>query len=167
MKKLFLFLIMAFTLGFLSCNLGDGYSENTPSIFFNNPAKLNSDSLLYFKNTSDINIVRIDSLHVGDTLKISVIMNAYYNQLTEFDYNVNDSTAIKTQIPDSLKGLFKSLNYKTGRFLFNNNYSLVVLPVDLIALKSSDSIAYTFGVYSDVTKITNMALIGLKTKIKP
>jgi hypothetical protein len=167
MKKIMLFATVVFTLTFVSCKLNDGYSEYTPEIVFYTPVILNSDSSVYLKSTSELGVVRLDSIHVGDTIRIKIGMNGYANQLTQFNYSVNDSTAIKTIFPDSAKTLFKSMNYKTREFNFNSNYAIVILPLDLVALKASDSIVYKFGVTSDVMKVPNADAISLKTKIKP
>lgn len=167
MKKNILFTILAFLFIFTSCKLDSGYNDTIPSIFFGSQAKLNSDSLLYLKSTSQYNVAGIDSIHVGDTVVIKVGMNAYFNQLSEFDFQVNDTSAVKTILSDSVKMLFKSMNENSKKYIFDDNYSYVIMPLKLVALKESDSIMYTFGVYSNVTKVSNYNDIGLKTKIKP
>lgn len=167
MKKRMLFAVLVVSLTLVSCKLDQGYSEYTPEIVFYTPVTLNSDSAVYLKSTSEYDVIRLDSIHVGDTVRIKIGMNGYANQLTQFTYMVNDTSAIKTIIPDSAKTLFKSMDFKTKKFMFNSNYAIVILPLDLVALKASDSIAYSFGVASSVTRVSNTAVIGLKTKIKP
>lgn len=167
MKKRMLFAVLVVSLALVSCKLDQGYSEYTPEIVFYTPVTLNSDSAVYLKSTSEYDVIRLDSIHVGDTVRIKIGMNGYANQLTQFTYMVNDTSAIKTIIPDSAKTLFKSMDFKTRKFMFNSNYAIVILPLDLVALKASDSIAYSFGVASSVTRVSSTAVIRLKTKIKP
>ncbi|MFV0471345.1 MAG: hypothetical protein ACK5L7_04845 [Paludibacteraceae bacterium] len=168
MKKFFLFLAFSLFLStFNSCKLNDGYSDYTPKIVLFNPAQLNSDSALYFKSTTNVRVGKIDSLHVGDTLRLKIGMDAYLNTLIQFDYSINDTAAFKAIIPDSIKSVFESMDYSKGKFLFDPRYSVVILPIDFIALKQSDSISCAFKVYSNAVKVSNEDAIGFVTKIKP
>lgn len=167
MKRNILFLLVVFTFVFSSCKMDDGYSEYSPILVFGNPVKLNSDSTLNLKDTYYSNVIRLDSIHVGDTVVLKVGMNAYYNQLLEFDFSVNDSSAIKAAMPDSLNYLFTSIDAKAGKYVYKSGYYAAILPLNLIAKKVSDSIEYKFNIYSDVTKVTNSSALVLRTKIKP
>lgn len=165
MKKIIVIIVALVLVTFISCKLDEGFSEFNPSIFLVNPVHLNSDSTLQLKAVN-LSAARIDSIHIGDTLHLLIGMDGINNALTNFEFTLNDTSAIKTSIPDSMKYVFKSLNFKTGKFQFNEKYSGVILPLNLVAVKKSDSIVYKFNVYSNVSRVSNVDEISFITKIK-
>lgn len=168
MKRQNFFMIAVLAALFISCNVKDGYNEYTPSISIEKEyATLNTKGQVQFKITSEALTFGFDSLHVGDTVGFNLIFNAYGNRLKEFDIVPSDSTAVKLIQPDSIDNyLLSTSDVKKGIYYPKEGIFGLYFPMKFVALKSKESLTYSFKVLSDATVVSNTSSMYIKFPIK-
>lgn len=166
MKSFVPILIVFMTVSLVSCDLGSD-ANYQPTITFLKKVKLNSDSTLEMGVTID-GYIKLDSLHVNDTVTILVIGNGYRNSLTNLNYTITDSTNIEVLIPDSIKNFFdESSDFISGKLVFNDQIGGIQLPFEFVAKKPAEKVKIHFQIWSDAVEVSNTSAIQLEFPIKP
>ncbi|MHB9055610.1 MAG: hypothetical protein ACYC2P_05585 [Paludibacteraceae bacterium] len=166
-KKFFIsVIVLVLILGFNSCKLGTE-SNYTPKLTLVTPAKINTDSTLRMSYTPEGNI-KLDSLHVNDTVTVTVIGEGISNSLTSFSYTVTDPADIQVMIPDSIqKYLDPSSDFANGNLFFPKNIVWMNLPFKFVAKQPKDKVKINFLLQSDAVNVSNQAGIQLEFPVKP
>lgn len=170
MKTRFFLIIPVLIITFFSCNL-DSSNNYTPQIIINRPFNQNGDSLKLFL-TDTGGELRLDTIHVGDTISISLILNAYSNNLTAFYLKQSSSTASEVILPDKeeMDSVFiTGSDYNSGKFLMKGDSPILFFPFKYIAKEISNEAKISFTVVSDakfdIGFGSNTATLAIKTPI--
>ena len=156
-----LLMIAAFT----ACNL-DNTANTTPTIAIYAPRI--GDSIVRMSYTDDMSALKVDSLHVGDTVSMMVVGDARANNLTEFHVVPSDTTAVKILIPDSIEYYVASGSIPAeGNFLMKPKTVLFYYPLNFIPRKPVDKMKFTFKVTSDAVSVPNQSAFEFSFPIKP
>ena len=171
--KIRVFLCFAFTLIILnSCNL-DTASSYTPAVYVNSAYNQHGDSMRFYL-TDTGGEIRMDSIFVGDTITIAVVLNAFGNNLTAF-YISQSTTANATIVlpkKEELDSIFVAgSDYNAGKFIMKGNSPLLYFPLKYIAKSVSADTKITFKAVSDAKFDfgfgSNSDIFTLRTPIKP
>ncbi len=168
MKRKFYFPVLIITLAVSlgSCRLGDD-SNYSPRITILNPALINTDSTIRMSYTNEGNI-KFDSLHVNDTVTISVIGEGYTNNLTGFSYDVTEPGDIDVIIPDSIKAYFEAnSDFVNGKLYFTPKIVWMNLPFKFVAKNPKNKVKINFLLESDAQKVSNEYGLQIEFPIKP
>lgn len=139
----------------VSCKLS-GESNTTPQIsFYSKPIVNGSDSLsIYYAGNDNYDYIT-DTISTGDAVTFKFILNAYYNNLVEFDIIRSDTTSSKIVLPDdsSMDAVFVKANsdYSQGKFVFIANQSYAYFPFTYLATAPSTSSIIRFYLKSDAS----------------
>ncbi len=168
MKTRFFLIFLVPIITFISCNLD---SSNTPQIIINRPFNQIGDSLKLFL-TDTGGEIRLDTIQVGDTISISLILNAYSNNLTAFYLKQSSTTASEVILPDKeeMDSVFiTNSDYNSGKFLMKGDSPILFFPFRYVAKQISNEAKISFTVVSDAKFDfgfgSNTATLAIKTPI--
>ena len=165
-KILIPILSIALIIGLNSCKLGSE-SNYSPKLTLLNPAVINTDSTLSMSYNSQGNI-KFDSLHVNDTVTVSVIGEGYTNSLTNFNFTVSEPGDIEVIIPDSIRNYFdSSSDFVNGKLVFTPKIVWMNIPFKFVAKKPKSKVKINFILKSDAQNVTNVSGVQLEFPIKP
>ncbi|MEZ7867112.1 MAG: hypothetical protein QMB37_06650 [Paludibacteraceae bacterium] len=165
-KLFFPVLLIALVVAMNSCKLGND-SNYSPRLTLMNPALINTDSTLRMSYTNEGNI-KFDSLHVNDTVTISVIGEGFTNNLTAFEYEVANPGDIEVIIPDSIKTFFESRSdFVKGTLYFTPKIVWMNIPFKFVAKKTSDKVKLNFLLESDAKNVSNLYGLQIEFPVKP
>ena len=140
MKK-YIFCAIAMVLFLLSACKTNEDPQSSPRIytshFTRNPATWTGKvDTLNVKIVSDVYVV--DTINVGDTIHVDILLNAVTNQLTGFTLDT-DTTYLKytiEQYKELLQAVTSDTDFANGKIFFKTGYSGASLPIFYIARKS-------------------------------
>ncbi|MPM85081.1 hypothetical protein SDC9_132158 [bioreactor metagenome] len=172
MKTRILSLLLLVMVAFTACDLSNE-SNYTPGIFFlQNPLKNNQDTLKSYYTDIPGTFV-MDTIHVGDTVKFFLFMDAYTNKLQTFYLNHAPDSVARIILPDpaSMDTIFTdNSDYAKGKFYMNGISSYLFFPFQYVAKRSSMDARLEFTVVSDAVFDSgfgsNTSSLTLKTPIK-
>lgn len=166
-KILFPLLAVMLLIGFSACKLG-GESNYSPRLMLLNPAKLNSDTTLMLGYNAEGNI-KIDSLHVNDTVVITLVGEGFSNDLKNFTITVTEPADIEMLAPhDTIAKYFASeSDFVNGKILFGNDIVWMSYPFQFVAKKAKDKVKLNFSLTSDAKEVNNTSSILVEFPIKP
>lgn len=168
MKSKILLLLAVVGITFSSCDL-TGEANYTPQIY---PYISPADSLGIYR-TDVLDVFRMDTITVGDTVSFYIQMTGIENNLTAFYLTQSADSAAKIILPDkgSMDSIFLSTSdYKTGKFLMKGTSTDLFFPFKYIARKPSNEAKLTFTIVSDANFSdsyigTNTSTLTIKTPI--
>lgn len=173
MKSLTIFLLGFVCFAFVMCSPIERYNS-TPQIFLaQKPMLTNGDTL---KVTSVVNSSYdyiTDTVSVGDTIGFKLYLNAYNNNLVEFDIERLDTISSKLLLLDesALNTVFvKSVsNYTAGKFIFRQMQNFAYFTFSYVAKAASTSAVMKLALQSDAYFVASSSrdtnYISLKIKI--
>ena len=167
MKFRFILPALLMIITFSACNL-DNTSNTSPVVTLYSP-RVNGDSIvkMYFTDETQ-SAVRVDSLHVADTISMLVVADARANSLTEFDIVPSDTSAIKVIIPDSIEDYIASGSIpKEGKYLMKPKTMLFYYPLTFIPQKPVEKLTINFKVTNDAVSVPNTSAFEFSFPIKP
>lgn len=137
MKTKYFALLGMLILFFTACTLKN-YSNETPNMGILVMRNHKTDTLkMYY--TNEVNVFRLDTINVGDSIYFKLILNGVQNDLTEFSFVSSDTTAAKTFFPpiSSLDTLFvkNKSDYVNGKFVFQPKVIQMYFPVNYVGKK--------------------------------
>ncbi|MBQ9339380.1 MAG: hypothetical protein IJS13_03500 [Paludibacteraceae bacterium] len=162
MKRLFPLIAVCISLCLSSCL--DSYSDFVPRVsttqfvrytWAEGDTIAKKDTLALHYNSND-NSYFLDSVNVGDTIRVTIAYQSFANFLvsTTVDW---DSTKVSLtgEIPaDYQKALLSTSNIHTLHLNYHEGYNLAGIPLTIVPLRSSDC-RLTLGVTSDAKKVEN------------
>lgn len=175
-SKLFL-LLAILSIGFTSC---DTKSESNftpeisvyPKLIVNKADTLKRLDTLSIYLTNKLGEYLLDTINVGDTVVIPVVVDGIANKLTAFNLiqSADSLTTILFPVKSSLDQLFLSTsNYAEGKFIPNGTFTSLYFPFKYVAKKPSNDAKLTITVASDAVfkdfSGTNSKSFVLKTPI--
>ncbi len=167
MKFRFILPALLMIITFSACNL-DNTSNTSPVLTLYSP-RVNGDSIvkMYFTDETQ-SAVRVDSLHVADTISMLVVADAGANNLTEFDITTNDTSAVKIIIPDSIEEYIASGSIpKEGKYLMKPKTLIFYYPLTFIPQKPVEKLIIKFKVTNDAVSVPNTSAFEFSFPIKP
>ncbi len=166
-KKLFIPAVLIIALVFTGCNLG-GSSNYSPRLEMYPTASINPDSTLNLGYTTDGNI-KLDSVHVNDTVTVFLIGNGFANNLEKLDIAVTEPGDITFIAPhDSVTSQFDpTSNFAAGKIVFPENTGGMVYPFKFVAAKPTSKTKVNFVLTSDAQEVSNISTLQLEFPIKP
>ncbi|MBP1637704.1 MAG: hypothetical protein H6Q18_493, partial [Bacteroidetes bacterium] len=166
MKLRFILPALLLLVSFTACKV-DNASNSTPTLMLYSP-KINGDSVIKMKYTDEtLTMVKLDSLHVNDSVVMMIIADAHANNLTELTITPNDTSSVKIIIPDSInKYVSAGSDVKAGKFMFDNTVSFYY-PLTFIPKKPNETFKFSFSVKSDAKDVPNQSMFGITFPIKP
>ncbi len=151
---------------FNSCDMSSE-TNYSPLLSFYRQVKLNSDSTLLLSYTDEGNL-KLDSIHLNDTILIAVVGNGYVNNLTDFNFEIKEPSHINVIIPDSIKAFFSDKSeFEKGNYLFKEKITGISFPFQFVAKEVSTKTTISFQLSSDARKVSNVSLLKLEFPIKP
>lgn len=173
--KLYFIILLFICCVFSACDL-TGSSNYTPQITFLHIAQLNSKDTLKINYTDESGVLKLDSISVGDTVTLRVLLNGFTNNLVSFMILRSDTVSSKLILPDknSLDSVFNSSlsNYSKAKFNFRANIPYMGFQFKYIAVKESSDAKISFALLSDANfngsafDGSNYVSYVLKTPIK-
>lgn len=168
LMKIRQFILISFIgLSFMACNL-TSVSNYKPEIsFLKNPTVCDSDTLNIYL-TDQANVYRLDTIHVGDTIRFKMFINAFTNNINEYTMNQSADSVSKFILPNKtqMDSIFTaSSNYNAGIFYMKNKANNLFFPFEYVALKPSLDAKITFNVVSDANFEYNQNSFVLNTPI--
>lgn len=168
MKSKILLLLAVIGITVSSCDLS-GEANYTPQIY---PFISPNDSLGIYR-TDVLDVFRMDTITVGDTVSFYIQMTGVENNLTAFYLTQSADSAARFILPNksSMDSVFLSTSdYKTGKFLMNGTSTDLYFPFKYVARKPSNEAKVTFTVVSDAKFTdsyigTNTTTLTIKTPI--
>jgi len=142
MKAKHFALLSMLILFFTACNFKN-YSNETPrmGILVLHNHRIDTLKMYY---TNDVNVFRLDTINLGDSIFFKLILNGVENDLTEFSFVSSDTTATKTLFPpiSSLDTLFvkSKSDYVNGKFTFQPKALQMYLPVNYVGKKVTTTV---------------------------
>ena len=159
-------LSIALIIGLNSCKIGSD-SNYSPRLTLLNPALINTDSTIRMSYTTEGNI-KFDSLHVNDTVTVSVIGEGYTNSLINFNFTVSEPGDIEVIIADSIRKSFdSSSDFVNGKLVFTPKIAWMNLPLKFVAKKPKDKVKINLMLQSDAREVSNVAGLQIEFPIKP
>ncbi len=150
--KIFSIFFTILFIGFFSSCTLEGESNYTPEILFlNNPKLQNGDSLSFYY-TDEGGVFRLDTIQVGDTVKLNLYMHGFANNLLAFYIKDNTESALKLVLPEknSMDSIFlPTSDYADGKFLMDGKSTTLFFPLKYIALKPASKPKIQFTIVSD------------------
>ncbi|MBN2764760.1 MAG: hypothetical protein JXR27_00185 [Paludibacteraceae bacterium] len=142
-----------------SCNL-EGESNYTPMLYFvTGPILQNGDSLEIYR-TDQLNVFRLDTIAVGDTVSFFMYATGYSNNLTAYYMKQSTDSATEIILPrqSSMDSVFTvESDYKTGKFIMGGNSTSLYFPFKYVAKKAEKNAKITFTIISDA-QFTDMTI---------
>ncbi|MFV0391242.1 MAG: hypothetical protein ACK5KP_05070 [Paludibacteraceae bacterium] len=159
-------LFIALIFGMSSCDLG-GNSNYIPQLSFANPAILNSSDSLTMGYTDEGNI-KLDSLHVNDTVTVWVLGNGFTNSLKKLDISVTEIGDVEILAPhDTITQYFDaSSDFVGGKIVFPENTGGMSYPFRFVTAKQTSKTKIKFLLTSDAQEVSNVSGLQLEFPIK-
>lgn len=168
MKTKIFILLSAITIALAACNLTNT-NNRTPEIGVLNIISNKSDTLIAHL-TDEGGVYKLDTIHVGDTVLFKVVLNGYYNNLSEFLLANSDTASTTLLFPTqtSLDSVFSKTksDITKGYFQFLPNYKSIYLPVRYVAKKESSDATLSFYLSSDAEFDAGFSYNSVSFKIK-
>lgn len=173
MKKAFSLLLFVVTFFFVSCDFS-GESNYTPGIFFLQSPIKNSKDTIRVGIAGEQDLLLLDTIQVGDTVRFVMRMEAYANRLTALSLKHTPANAAKIILPpvENLDSTFNSnSDYDKGDFYLDPLYSSLFMVFSYVALEPGNDARLEMTVVSDAKFDgggygSNYAILKLKTPIK-
>jgi len=172
MKTRFFILLGLIAIAITSCDI-NGSTNNTPVIKFVTAPFINKTDTLNVYLTDESDVIRLDTIHVGDTVTFRMLFYGYSNNLSTCNIIQSDTSATKMILPstNSLDSVFlsSSSDYSAGKFIIKNKISSLYFPFRYVAKKVSNDVKLSFYITSDANLSglgSNSASFVLKTPIK-
>lgn len=168
MKTKLLIIFGLIIMAFSSCDL-NSESNYKPTIQYYTPALSGKTPLgLYLTDAADV--VRMDTIHVGDTVSFYMVFDSYANNLVTLSIAQSADSVTKLILPpvsqlDSVFG--PTSNYNSGTFNLRTKSSSLFFPIKYVALKATNDAKIKFTIVSDATVEYNLTTLTFKTPIKP
>lgn len=160
----FALLLVAFT----ACEM-DSESNYSPNIQFTKfPVVINKSDTLLIKTTDTSNLLKLDTITVGDTVSFGMYFTGYINNLVSFSISQSADSVSRIILPSklTLDSIFlSSSNYAQGNFLLKSKVVSIYFPFKYVAIKTSNEAKITFSVTSDANFESNSYKFELKTPI--
>lgn len=142
MKAKHFALLSLLILFFTACNFKN-YSNETPRMGVLVLHNHRTDTLkMYY--TNQVNVFRLDTINLGDSIFFKLLLNGVENDLTEFSFISSDTAAAKTFFPptSSLDTLFvkSKSDYVNGKFVFQPKILQLYLPVNYVGKKVTSTV---------------------------
>lgn len=162
----FILFIFITLFAFNSCNLSSD-TNYSPSLTFYRKVLLNSDSTLSMSYTDEGNL-KLDSLHLNDTVLISIVGNGFVNNLTDFIFEIKEPSSIKVITPDSIRAFFSDTSdFENGKFVFKEKVIGIAFPFQFVAKEISQKTTIHFQLWSDAKQVSNVSALKLEFPVKP
>lgn len=169
MRRIVLFFVIVVMLlvGFSACKL-TGESNYTPRLSLFNPADINTDSTLTMGHTADGNI-KFDSLHVNDTVTLTVVGEGFANNLKHLKITSTEPTDIEMLAPhDTIAQYFApESDFVNGKIILGDNIVWMSYPFKFVAIKATEKTKLNFLLTSDAQEVSNEASLVVEFPIKP
>lgn len=167
-RKVFFFVTALMLLvGFSACKL-TGESNYTPRLSLHSSADINTDSTLSMGYTADGNI-KFDSLHVSDTVTLTVVGEGFANNLKHLIITSTEPTDIEMLAPhDTIAQYFApESDFVNGKIILGDNIVGMIYPFKFVAIKVTDKTKLDFVLTSDAQKVSNKSSLVVEFPIKP
>ena len=143
----------------ISCNL-EGESNYTPMLYFVTEPKLQNGDTLSIYRTDKLDVFRLDTISVGDTVSFYMYATGYSNNLTAYYMKQSSDSAAGIILPrqSSMDSVFTAeSDYKTGKFIMGANSTSLYFPFKYVAKKAEKNAKITFTIISDA-QFTDMTI---------
>jgi len=152
MKTRLFILLGFFAIVLTSCDLNGSTNTSPEILFVTNPFINKSDTLNKYL-TDESGVIRLDTIHVGDTVTFRMLFYGYTNNLSTCNIIQSDTSVTKILLPSksTMDSVFisASSNYAAGSFVIKNKISSLYFPFKYVAKKASNDAKISFYVTSD------------------